>query len=171
VLHSGRRLGHRSLRRFYRQKFGGDETALALCGAGLKPGGPKSGGMPRLLGAYATGRIEQKLALRAEAKKRHGVLTRSFAFSGQNSKAISSAFQFKADPADNKHARAITHHWGAGGGGSHYHMAGSVQFQRGVTTAGALTRGSATSHIFCRLSSSCARVRSPCARVRFASRV
>ena len=33
--------------------------------------------------------------------------------------------------AYNKHAHAIVHHWGAGGGGSHYHMAGSRQFNKG----------------------------------------
>ena len=44
-----------------------------------------------------------------------------------NSKAIASNFIFKAGFADNKRTRAIIHHWGAGGGGSHYNMAGNRQ--------------------------------------------
>jgi len=41
------------------------------------------------------------------------------------------SYTFKADSADNKHARAVTHHFGAGGGGAHYTMAGSRQFNKG----------------------------------------
>ena len=43
---------------------------------------------------------------------------------GQSSKAIASQFHHKQGESYNKHAHAITHHWGAGGGGSHYHMSG-----------------------------------------------
>ena len=49
------------------------------------------------------------------------------------SKALAAQYGTKAQFADNKARRAIvTHHWGAGGGGSHYHTAGSKQFQKGV---------------------------------------
>jgi len=34
------------------------------------------------------------------------------------------------------------HHWGAGGGGSHYHTAGSKQFQKGVRIKGVISRHS-----------------------------
>ena len=45
--------------------------------------------------------------------------------------------------ADNKHARAITHHgYGGFGGGAHYTMAGSRQFQRGVRVKGVVSRHS-----------------------------
>ena len=34
------------------------------------------------------------------------------------------------------------HHWGAGGGGSHYHTAGSKQFLKGVRIRGVVSRHS-----------------------------
>ena len=53
------------------------------------------------------------------------------------SKAIPSTYVRKADHADNKHARAIVHHTG-----SHYVMAGSRQYQRGVRVKGVVSRHS-----------------------------
>ena len=50
---------------------------------------------------------------------------------------------FKASFADNKHARALTHHgYGGFGGGAHYTMAGSKQFQKGVRVKGVVSRHS-----------------------------
>ena len=85
-----------------------------------------------------------QLALRREAKRRHGLLVRATAFShGLHSKAIASTFQFKAGFADNKHARALQHHgYGGFGGGAHYTMAGSKQFQKGVRIKGVISRHS-----------------------------
>jgi hypothetical protein len=54
-----------------------------------------------------------------------------------NSKALPSQFVFKQDAADNKHTRAIRHHTG-----SHYHMAGSKQFQKGIRVKGVISRHS-----------------------------
>jgi hypothetical protein len=59
-----------------------------------------------------------------------------------NSKAIASSFVFKQGFADNAARRAIKHHWGEGGGGAHYTMAGSKQFQKGVRIKGVVSRHS-----------------------------
>ena len=62
------------------------------------------------------------------------------------SKALAAQYGTKAQFADNKARRAIVHHWGAGGGGSHYHTAiehhGSKQFQKGVRIKGVISRHS-----------------------------
>ena len=117
VLPSGTRLGHRSLRSMYKQKF-------------------------RSHISYRNRHdIKVKLALKAQAKQRNGVLVRSAAFAKGNSKAISSTFSFKAGAAFNSRARAIVHHWGGGGGGSHMMMAGSRQFQKGVRIRGVRLKG------------------------------
>ena len=60
-----------------------------------------------------------------------------------SSKAIASTFLFKAGSADNKHARALQHHgYGGFGGGAHYTMGGSKQFQKGVRVKGVISRHS-----------------------------
>lgn len=56
---------------------------------------------------------------------------------GIESKAIPSQYHYKPDEADNAAKRAIVHHTG-----SHYHMAGSRQFQRGVRVKGVVSRHS-----------------------------
>jgi hypothetical protein len=56
---------------------------------------------------------------------------------GSTSKAIASQYAHKQAPADNAAARAVVHHTG-----SHYHMAGGVQFQRGVRVKGVISRHS-----------------------------
>lgn len=126
VLPNGHRLGHRSLKHIYKQSK--QEEAG---GVGLVPH------------AKSARQIEAKLALREQAKVRNLVLRRSarLALHGA-SKAISSNYTHKADAADNKHARAVVHHWGAGGGGSHYHMAGSRQYQKGQKVKGVVLRHS-----------------------------
>lgn len=53
------------------------------------------------------------------------------------SKAIPSNYVYQPSPADNAAKRAIVHHTG-----SHYHMAGSRQFQRGVRVKGVVSRHS-----------------------------
>ena len=54
-----------------------------------------------------------------------------------DSKAIPSNYVYQPSPADNAEKRAIVHHTG-----SHYHMAGSRQFQRGVRVKGVISRHS-----------------------------
>lgn len=56
---------------------------------------------------------------------------------GIGSKALPSQYHYKPDEADNAAKRAIVHHTG-----SHYHMAGSRQFQRGVRVKGVVSRHS-----------------------------
>jgi hypothetical protein len=65
------------------------------------------------------------------------LLARIQASSKGKSKAIASQFVHKQDAADNAEKRAIVHHTG-----SHYHMAGSRQFQRGVRVKGVVSRHS-----------------------------
>jgi len=125
VLPNGHRLGHRSLKHFYRQKRqDGASDSLVPHTASLR-------------------HMQAKIALREEAKERNMVLRRSagLALHGA-SKAMSANYTHKPDAADNKHARAIVHHWGAGGGGSHYHMAGSRQYQKGQKVKGVVLRHS-----------------------------
>lgn len=56
---------------------------------------------------------------------------------GNTTKAIASQFAPQVRAADNAAARAVVHH-----AGSHYHMAGGVQFQRGVRVKGVVSRHS-----------------------------
>ena len=78
-------------------------------------------------------RIDQRLrsqrdtkAAVAERQHNRGLASDHRFFKG-TSKALPSNYVYKPGPAENKHARAIVHHTG-----SHYVMAGSKQFQRGV---------------------------------------
>jgi hypothetical protein len=86
--------------------------------------------------------LQARIARRQEARKRNMLLLRSAAVMDGNSKALPGQYIFKADFADNAARRAIVHHWGAGGGGSHYHMAGSKQFQKGIRVRGVVSRHS-----------------------------
>lgn len=65
------------------------------------------------------------------------LLKKSAMFEKQESKANPSTFAHKINEADNAEKRAIVHHTS-----SHYHMAGSVQFQRGVRVKGTVSRHS-----------------------------
>jgi hypothetical protein len=69
-------------------------------------------------------------------------LARYQQYSKNNSKAIASQFLYKADVAYNTHRAAIVHHWGAGGGGSHYNMANGKLFQKGFRLKGVVSRHS-----------------------------
>ena len=61
----------------------------------------------------------------------------NFSKKANSSKALPAQFHAKMDVADNAAKRAIVHHTG-----SHYHMAGSKQFQRGVRVKGVISRHS-----------------------------
>jgi pre-60S factor REI1 len=140
VLPSGRSLGHRGLLQAYRQKHGGgaEDTRVSVQAARAYY---RHARVTQL--ATRAGRLEAKVALRAEEKRRHQLLISSFAFAKGTSKALASSYVHKADFADNKHARAITHHgYGGFGGGAHYTMAGSKQFQKGVRVKGVISRHS-----------------------------
>ena len=128
VLGSGKQLGHRSYRRYYRQKFRNDYVAK----------GSKSDERRAGLVAVAT-----RLATRERNKQMNAVATRSMRVArGGASKALAAQYAHKAGFADNAARRAIVHHWGAGGGGSHYHTAGSKQFLKGVRIKGVVSRHS-----------------------------
>ena len=136
VLPNGTRLGHRAMHRFYKQKFRDDGASLSVAEGRF--------GVRRPVSSYAhrppPKSVLAKLALREEARRRHGMLVKSFALAKGSSKAIASLFSFKADFAYNKHAHAITHHWGAGGGGAHYTLSGSRAFHKGNKVKGLIQR-------------------------------
>ena len=128
VLKSGKQLGHRSYRRYYRQKFRNDYVAK----------GSKSD--ERRAGAVA---VATRVARRETQRKHNEIAVRSMRLAKAGaSKALAAQYGTKAQFADNKARRAIVHHWGAGGGGSHYHTAGSKQFQKGVRIKGVISRHS-----------------------------
>ena len=128
---SGRRrvLGHRAYRRYYRQSYRADYVAA---------GGSRSDER----------RVErrqpaQRLATRESQKRQNQIATRAMRHAKAGaSKALAAQFSHKAGFADNAARRAIVHHWGAGGGGSHYHTAGSKQFLKGVRIRGVVSRHS-----------------------------
>ncbi|EOD16776.1 hypothetical protein EMIHUDRAFT_210306 [Emiliania huxleyi CCMP1516] len=69
----------------------------------------------------------------ARPSARHRLLLRSAAVANGTSKALASGYVHKADFADNKHARALQHHgYGGFGGGAHFTMGHSKQFQKGA---------------------------------------
>jgi hypothetical protein len=78
--------------------------------------------------------LRQAIRDQAEDNK---LLARLAAEAKGNSKAIPSQYVYKPDTADNAAKRAVVHHTG-----SHYHMAGSKQFQRGVRVKGVISRHS-----------------------------
>ena len=94
----------------------------------------------RALQASST-RLARQLALRRATRQTNALLLRSMALADGTSKAIASTYRFKADFADNKHARAIQHHgYGGFGGGAHFTMSGSRQFHKGVKLKGIIQR-------------------------------
>ena len=123
-----KQLGHRSFRRYYKQKFRNDYVAR----------GSKAD--ERRVAAAAPA---AKLAERERNKQTNAIATRSMRVALRGaSKALAAQFTTKAGFADNAARRAIVHHWGAGGGGSHYHTAGSKQFLKGVRIKGVVSRHS-----------------------------
>jgi hypothetical protein len=160
VLPSGRTLGHRSLRSIYRQHQKSDDTRVSVAAlrqhayatrrvrllARMRTGGGAHNRArpadPTQL-ATAHGALASALAMRAADGKRHQLLLASFSVAKGTSKALAANYVHKASFADNKHARAIQHHgYGSFGGGAHYTMAGSRQFQRGVRVKGVVSRHS-----------------------------
>ena len=128
VLKSGKQLGHRSYRRYYRQKFRNDYVAK-----GSKSDEARAGAI-----AVAT-----RVARKETQRKNNEIAVKSMRVARAGaSKALAAQYGTKAQFADNKARRAIVHHWGAGGGGSHYHTAGSKQFQKGVRIKGVISRHS-----------------------------
>lgn len=61
---------------------------------------------------------------------------------GKYTKAIPSQFYHKESAAHNKATAAIKHHWGAGGGGSHYNMASTKGYLKGDRIPGMVARHS-----------------------------
>jgi hypothetical protein len=85
-------------------------------------------------------RLANSLVDRERQLKMNKLLARGARMSKKTanaSKAIASQFHYREKPADNAAARAVVHHTG-----SHYHMAGGVQFQRGVRVKGVVSRHS-----------------------------
>ncbi len=127
VTRSGKQIGHRNFRRYYKQRFRNDYVAK----------GASNRERERAVS------VAVRLATRERNKQRNEVLARSMRIERRGmSKAIASQFAFKAGAADNAARRAIVHHWGAGGGGSHYHNSGSKQFLKGVRVKGVVSRHS-----------------------------
>lgn len=152
VLPNGVRLGHRNMHRFYKQKehhslgvtmrANRSESHRFYSYENRRPQAGRGGRRTDNAVTNAYQDFQNRIALREENKARNGVLVRAAAVAGGNSKALPGQYTFKADFADNAAARAVVHHWGAGGGGSHYHMAGSKQFLKGVRVRGVVSRHS-----------------------------
>ena len=154
VLPRGARLGTRSLRRIYRQSYAAEDARPSVLQARLEGrAGAQQAAAEEGRGAVWVGRAGQggvlgrqgrlaaKVAARAEAKARHRLLLRSAAVANGTSKALASGYVHKADFADNKHARALQHHgYGGFGGGAHFTMGHSKQFQKGVRVKGVVLR-------------------------------
>ena len=84
VLANGGRVGHRSLRKYYKQSFGKHV---------------------RVRGSKSVKQLQDKVALRQQAKANHGILVKSFMLAKGNSKAVASQFVYKQDAADNERRR------------------------------------------------------------------
>ena len=88
-------------------------------------------------------RYTTSLVDRDQQMKRNQLLARTYVRNsrpnnrGNTTKILPSQFLYQPSPADNAAARAIVHHTG-----SHYHMAGSKQYQRGVRVKGVISRHS-----------------------------
>jgi hypothetical protein len=72
-----------------------------------------------------------------QQRETYKLLNKSAMYERNESKANPATFTHKIKEADNAAKRAIVHHTG-----SHYHMAGGVQFQRGVRVKGTISRHS-----------------------------
>lgn len=89
--------------------------------------------------------LREKIAAKARDKARNNQL---FIYAMQEgnknggSKALPGQYYYKQNEAHDTTMSAVRHHFGAGGGGSHYHMAGSVQFQKGLRLKGVVSRHS-----------------------------
>ena len=86
---------------------------------------------------YATSLVERDQQLKMNQMMARSHIRNMRPNRGNSIKALPSQFVYQPSPADNAAARAIVHHTG-----SHYHMAGSKQFQRGVRVKGVVARHS-----------------------------
>ena len=86
---------------------------------------------------YATSLVEREQQLRMNQMMARTHIRNMRPNRGNSTKALPSQFVYQPSPADNAAARAIVHHTG-----SHYHMAGSKQYQRGVRVKGVISRHS-----------------------------
>ena len=129
VLPNGNRLGHRSLAKFCKQKY-----EHMSHGANTSVKTNRNEAYERLLADCALQKANDAV---------NGALVKSSAWAKGKSKAIASTFIYKAGAADNARARALVHHgYGMDGGGSHYWLAASKQFQKGVRVKGVISRHS-----------------------------
>ena len=86
---------------------------------------------------YATSLVERDQQLKMNQMMARTHVRNMRPNRGNSTKALPSQFVYQPSPADNSAARAIVHHTG-----SHYHMAGSKQYQRGVRVKGVISRHS-----------------------------
>jgi hypothetical protein len=131
VLPDGRKLGHRNLKVYYKQKF--------------KKEDPLAVRINKKVASYRTfkfmGDLSDKMSLTQAQRKMQGIMVRSQAFAKGSSKAIASQFYSKQGQADNAAARALIHHgYGGGGGGAHFTMHASKQFNKGIRVKGVVSR-------------------------------
>jgi hypothetical protein len=126
VLKHGAVAGHRDMTRYYKQNVGIDNQRVAVIAN-------RRNQLQRrlLIGLGKQSSLQKNIVLRAERKARNGILTKSHTLFKGTSKAIASNYTYKPSAADNKQRRAIVHH-----AGSHFHMAGTRQFHRGVRVKG-----------------------------------
>ena len=134
-LKSGALVGHRDLNRYYKQNVPVANQRVAVV-ANRRQQREKRLKRGQSAAAATSSSIQRKMVLRAERKAKNGILTRSFRLFKGTSKAIASTYVYKASAADNKQRRSIVHH-----AGSHFHMAGTKQFHRGVRVKGVKMRG------------------------------
>jgi hypothetical protein len=125
VLPSGKRLGNRALRAYYKQR--GRQSNELVC-------------LHRTHNLQA--RVNSKIAQRESWKKSNSILAKSAGYAKGTSNALAAQANRRQKEADNKAMRAIVHHWGGGGGGSHYHMCGGKQWNKGNKVKGVILRHS-----------------------------
>eukprot|EP00927_Polykrikos_kofoidii_P072384 TRINITY_DN68504_c0_g1_i1.p1 TRINITY_DN68504_c0_g1~~TRINITY_DN68504_c0_g1_i1.p1 ORF type:complete len:527 (+),score=141.41 TRINITY_DN68504_c0_g1_i1:66-1646(+) len=126
VLPNGIRLGNRALSKFYKQRARPtSERQLGLQGA------------RKLTIAEFSARVMRQQERRMMVKKASLSKGASAAVSTQLARSI-----YKQKEVDNKAMRAVVHHWGAGGGGSHYHSAGTKAYNKGNKVKGVVLRHS-----------------------------
>lgn len=79
---------------------------------------------------------------RRQAGELNKNLLKSFIHEGLQCKALPSQYHYKESAAHDATRAAEVHHRGGGGGGSHYNLAGSKQFQKGLRLKGVVARHS-----------------------------
>lgn len=136
VLPDGRKLGHRNLRVYYKQKFKKEDPLAVRINKKVA-----SYRTFKFMGDHGMGDLSGKMSLQQAQKKMNGLMVRSQTFSKGNSKAIASQFCFKQGAADNAAARSLQHHgYGGFGGGAHFTMHASKQFNKGIRVKGVVSR-------------------------------